>query len=159
MSHKKRRETKQQPSMLPGPAVPCCCLVSFCFLCDIHSIHSVQCSCSGWPTGNGKKRSRSQAQLGQATCLSVAKFLSISCGPSWARALYITSLDLTSRSSGMHCNARTWRLVKHLLNKSFIPRQVACYRTALVSKEERGGTLFAIDFFSMCLSALSSRED
>ena len=30
-----------QPSMLPGPAVPGCCLVSFCFLCDIHSIHSV----------------------------------------------------------------------------------------------------------------------
>ena len=30
----------------------------------------------------------SQAQLGQATCLAVAYFLSISCGPSWARALY-----------------------------------------------------------------------
>ena len=26
----------------------------------------------GWPTGNGKKLSCSQAQLGQATCLSVA---------------------------------------------------------------------------------------
>ena len=43
MSHRKRRETKQQPSMLPGPAVPFCCLVSFCFWCDIHSIHSVIC--------------------------------------------------------------------------------------------------------------------
>ena len=42
MSHRKRRETKQQPSMLPGPAVPGCCLVSFCFLCDIHSIHSIE---------------------------------------------------------------------------------------------------------------------
>ena len=31
----------RQPSMLPGPAVPGCCLVSFHFLCDIHSIHSV----------------------------------------------------------------------------------------------------------------------
>ena len=41
MSHRKRRETKQQPSMLPGPAVPGCCLVSFRFLCNIHSIHSV----------------------------------------------------------------------------------------------------------------------
>ena len=41
MSHYKCRETKQQPSMLPGPAVPGCCLVSFCSLCDIHSIHSV----------------------------------------------------------------------------------------------------------------------
>ena len=29
MSHRKRRETKQQPSMLPGPAVHGCCLVSF----------------------------------------------------------------------------------------------------------------------------------
>ena len=32
----------------------------------------VQCSCSGWPTGNGKKLSSSQAQLGQTTCLAVA---------------------------------------------------------------------------------------
>ena len=37
----KWRETKQQPSMLPGPAVPGCCLVSFCSLCDIHSIHRI----------------------------------------------------------------------------------------------------------------------
>ena len=42
MPHRKLRETKQQPSMLPGPAVPGCCLVSFHFLCNIHSIHSVQ---------------------------------------------------------------------------------------------------------------------
>ena len=32
----------------------------------------IQCSCSGWPTGYGKKRSSSQAQLGQATCFAVA---------------------------------------------------------------------------------------
>ena len=145
MSHWKRRETKQQPRMLPGPAVPGSCLVSFHFLCNIHSIHSVrlarnlmgpqsprdatttppplrsedccsfssswacelrslicikvtgksvghasrtsvshptarkvhvsiiiQCSCSGWPTGYGKKLSSSQAQLGQTTCLALA---------------------------------------------------------------------------------------
>ena len=48
---------------------------------------SVQCSCSGWPTGYGKKLSSTQAQLGQTTCLAFAEFLSISCGPSWARAL------------------------------------------------------------------------
>ena len=42
----------------------------------------------GWPTGNGKKRSCSQAQLGQATCLAVASFLSISCGPSYVRRLH-----------------------------------------------------------------------
>ena len=41
MSHRKWRETKQQPSMLPGPAVPGCCLVYLCFLCNIYSIHSV----------------------------------------------------------------------------------------------------------------------
>ena len=39
ISHRKRRETKQQPSMLPGPAVPGCCFVSFCFMCDIHSVY------------------------------------------------------------------------------------------------------------------------
>ena len=43
----------------------------------------------GWPTGNGKKLSCSQAQLGQATCLAVASFLSISCGPTYVRRLYI----------------------------------------------------------------------
>ena len=42
MSHRKKRETKQHTSMSPGPSVPGCFLVSFHFLCDIHSIHSVQ---------------------------------------------------------------------------------------------------------------------
>ena len=41
MSRRKRRETKQQPSMLPDRAVTGCFLFSFCFMCDIHSIHSV----------------------------------------------------------------------------------------------------------------------
>ena len=35
------RQTKQQPSMLPCPAVHGCCLVSFHFLFDILSIHSI----------------------------------------------------------------------------------------------------------------------
>ena len=42
----------------------------------------------GLLTGNGKELSCSQAQLGQATCLAVASFLSISCGPSYFRRLY-----------------------------------------------------------------------
>ena len=33
MAHKKWKETKQQPSMLPDPAVPSCSLVSFHFSC------------------------------------------------------------------------------------------------------------------------------
>ena len=32
MAHRKWKETKQQPSMLPGPEVPGCCLASFHFL-------------------------------------------------------------------------------------------------------------------------------
>ena len=32
MAHRKRKETKQQPSLLPGPAVPGCSLISFYFL-------------------------------------------------------------------------------------------------------------------------------
>ena len=32
----------------------------------------VPCAATGLPTGNGKKLSSSQAQLGQATCLAVA---------------------------------------------------------------------------------------
>ena len=41
-------------------------------LVNVDAIHHVQCSCSGWPTGYGKKVSSSQAQLGQATSLAVA---------------------------------------------------------------------------------------
>ena len=32
LPHRKWKEIKQQPSMLPGPAVPGCCLISFYFL-------------------------------------------------------------------------------------------------------------------------------
>ena len=38
----------------------------------------IPCAATGLPTGNGKKRSSSQTQLGQAICLAVASFLSIS---------------------------------------------------------------------------------
>ena len=48
---------------------------------------SIQPADIGLPTGNGKKISCSQAQLGQATCLAVAYFLSIYCGPSYVRRL------------------------------------------------------------------------
>ena len=34
--------------------------------------HDLQPADIGWPTGNGKKLSCSQAQLGQATCLAIA---------------------------------------------------------------------------------------
>ena len=42
----------------------------------------------GFPKGNGKKLSCSQAQLGQATGFAVVCFPSISCGPSYVRRLY-----------------------------------------------------------------------
>ena len=38
MANRKWKEIKQQPSMLPGPAVPGCCLVSFHFLWTIHPV-------------------------------------------------------------------------------------------------------------------------
>ena len=41
MTHRKWRETKQQPIMLPGPAVPGGCLVSFHFLWAILSTSTV----------------------------------------------------------------------------------------------------------------------
>ena len=41
ISHRKWKETKQQPNMLPGPAVLGCCLVSFHFLWAIHPIRPV----------------------------------------------------------------------------------------------------------------------
>ena len=41
MAHRKWKETKQQPSMLPGPAVPGSCLVSFHILWAILSTSTV----------------------------------------------------------------------------------------------------------------------
>ena len=41
MSHRKWKETKHEPSMLPGPAKPGCCLISFNFLWAIHPIRPV----------------------------------------------------------------------------------------------------------------------
>ena len=45
MSHRKWKKTKEQPSMLPGPALPGCCLISFNFLWAIHPIRPVQTQC------------------------------------------------------------------------------------------------------------------
>ena len=42
MAHRKWKEIKQQPSMLPGPAVPGCCSVSFHILWAILSTSTVQ---------------------------------------------------------------------------------------------------------------------
>ena len=47
MAHRKWKEIKQQPSMLPGPAVPGCCLFSFHFLWAIHPIRHVQALLDG----------------------------------------------------------------------------------------------------------------
>ena len=41
MAHRKWKEIKQQPGMLPGPAVPGCCLVSFHILWAILSTSTV----------------------------------------------------------------------------------------------------------------------
>ena len=48
MAHRKGKEIKQQPSMLPGPAVPGSCLVSFHFLWAILSTSTVIYSLNEW---------------------------------------------------------------------------------------------------------------
>ena len=49
MSHMNWKDTKQQPCTSGQGNILGCCLVSLCFLCDIHSIHSVGRLCSqGW---------------------------------------------------------------------------------------------------------------
>ena len=47
LAHRKWKETKQQPSMLPGPAVPGSCLVSFHILWAILNTSTVQCFVNG----------------------------------------------------------------------------------------------------------------
>ena len=41
------------------------------FIVPCREVEDVQGGWGGWPAGNGKKLSSSQAQLGQATCLAV----------------------------------------------------------------------------------------
>ena len=43
MAHRKLKEMKQQPSLLPGPAVPGCCLIYLHFLWAILPIRPVLC--------------------------------------------------------------------------------------------------------------------
>ena len=67
----------------------------------------------GWPTGNGKKLSNSQACCLSQQCLAAAKFLSISCGPSTPSALYSViheSMTLVAR----FCNV-FWAAIQYLL--------------------------------------------
>ena len=66
MTHRKWRETKQQPSMLPGPAVTGCCLVYFHFLWVILSTSTVQSGASGHSLGFvNKNLGSSPGLLGQ----------------------------------------------------------------------------------------------
>ena len=41
MLHRKWKETKQQPGTAGPGNILGCCLVSLCFLCDIHSVHTL----------------------------------------------------------------------------------------------------------------------
>ena len=51
MAHRKWNETKQQPSMLTGPAVPGCCLVSFHILWAILCPQAVMTHFTGASSG------------------------------------------------------------------------------------------------------------
>ena len=56
MAHRKWKETKKQPSMLPGPAVPGCSLVYFHFLWEIlcpQAVVSIAYSDSFWWSQRG----------------------------------------------------------------------------------------------------------
>ena len=48
MAHRKWTKMKQQPSMLPGPAVPGSCFASFHFLWAIHPIRPVHIIAREW---------------------------------------------------------------------------------------------------------------
>ena len=74
----------------------------------------IQGGWGGWPTGNGKKLSSSQAQLGQATCLAVSYFLSISCVPFTPSALYsdgkiVCGVQMLHREHKRYCITSSWR--------------------------------------------------
>ena len=68
-------------------------------VCRLHKLRQdVQCSCSGWSTGNGKKLSNCQACCLAQQCLAAAELLSISCGANYLRALHcIQAVKLQSK--------------------------------------------------------------
>ena len=79
MAHRKWEENKLQPSLLPGPAVPGCSLLSFHVLWAIlcpqalsQGVNSIDIRFYIITTSIYWKLSSSQAQLIQDTCLAVA---------------------------------------------------------------------------------------
>ena len=73
MAHRKWKESKQQPSMLPSPAVPGCSLVSFHFLwailCPQVVIDFLLESVPNWNQLNSKKCPKSDSTSGIITPL------------------------------------------------------------------------------------------
>ena len=72
MAHRKWRETKLHPDTAGPGSMLGWCLISFNFLWAILCPQAVQCSCSGWPTGNGDKLSNSPACCLSQLCLAAA---------------------------------------------------------------------------------------
>ena len=82
-----RKKRRKDHSIHPGQSISHLGFLSY-YVLPQPPIFSVQPADIGLPTGNGKKLRCSHAQLGQATGLAVAYFLSISGGPSYVRRLY-----------------------------------------------------------------------
>ena len=70
MAHRKWKETKQLPCMLPGPAVPGCCFVSFHILWAILSTSTVE--------GSAKVRVDGKALNNSYRCRMIKTFRPLS---------------------------------------------------------------------------------
>ena len=109
MWHRKLRETKQQPSTLHGSAMPGNCLVSFCFLCDIHSIHSVQGIKVVMAMALPRKNDFTSRMILHPVTFANIKHI-----------LFLPKIDFISgmtlhpwtvrRTSGMHCTTYYWAI-------------------------------------------------
>ena len=88
------------------------------------------------PTGNGEKFSSSQAQLGQATCLAVASFLSISCGANYLLARYMEIFEIPVPGCSSYFSVVSWYFLLHFERCSLVDAQT---KTAANEKEGRKG--------------------
>ena len=79
-------------------------------------LSAVQPADIGWPTGNGKKLSKIQACCLAQLCLAAALFLSISCGPSYVRRLYVFWKTAVARIQNALCAVLTFPLADSQLN-------------------------------------------
>ena len=150
MAHRKWKESKQQPSMLPGPAVPGCCLISFHFLWAIHPIRP----CSKSNDGTRPRAASSMflviEEVGGGAVV-IRKRLFLTCHPTGV---------FVQRNAGLP--RVTWNKMASLFGEPVSSREqfppLKRQITAQNKKRGVGSVLYILGKFESFVSLASNRE-